>query len=105
MTLTLKERKNDTILASGEEDQTVREFEGNWYFAPETVRLDHLKVTDRTYRCPYKGICYWIDLDAPDAKAKNIGWVYRDPIAGYEFIKDQIGFYARTSAEVEAIRS
>lgn len=105
MTLTLKERKSEALIASGEPDKTVQEFEGNWYFSPDVVDMSHLKVTERTYQCSYKGTCYWIDLEAPGATARNVGWVYREPMKGYEFIKDQIGFYARTSAEIEAIRS
>ena len=96
MTLTLKERKSSTILATGEEDQSVREFEGNWYFKPEAVNMQHLKVTERTYTCPYKGVCYWIDLETPDGtKAQNVAWVYRNPKPTYEFITDQIAFYTR----------
>lgn len=105
MALTLKERKTEALIASGEPDETVQEFEGNWYFSPDVVDMNHLKVTERTYQCSYKGTCYWIDLEAPGVKAANVGWVYRDPMHGYEFIKDQIGFYARTSAEIEAIRT
>ena len=98
MSLIVKENRSGEVLASGEEDETVRVFEGNWYFSPDAVDMRYLHVTERTYTCPYKGVCYWIDLDAPDNSARNIGWVYNDPKAGYEFIKDQIAFYARPTA-------
>lgn len=99
MTLIIKERPTGAIIASGDENRTVREFEGNWYFAPETVNMDHLTITTRTYNCPYKGTCYWIDLETPDGfRAQNIAWVYQQPKPGYEFIQNQIGFYARSTA-------
>jgi uncharacterized protein (DUF427 family) len=96
MSFIIKERATGEIIASGNENDAVRVFEGNWYFKSEVVNMDHLRVTERTYTCPYKGICYWIDIEAPDGvRVQNIGWVYRQPKPGYEFIKDEIGFYAR----------
>jgi uncharacterized protein (DUF427 family) len=96
MPLTIKERTTGNVIASGAENENVRVFEGNWYFKPELVNMDYLRVTERTYTCPYKGICYWIDIETPDGQhAQNVGWVYRQPKPGYEFIKGEIGFYAR----------
>ena len=96
MTFIVKERTNGEIIAAAKDNHTVRVFEGNWYFKPEAVNMQHLKVTDRTYTCPYKGVCYWIDLETSDGvKAQNVAWVYRDPKPTYEFIKDQIAFYTR----------
>ncbi|MDX2161374.1 MAG: DUF427 domain-containing protein [bacterium] len=100
MTLIVRERSSGQVIASGApEDNSVLKFEGNWYFAPENIDLTHLNVTERTYTCPYKGVCYWVDLEAPDGtKAQNIAWVYRQPKPGYEQIKDRFGFYARDTA-------
>lgn len=105
MPLVVRERDNDRLIANGEpENGTVLKFEGNWYFAPEAVDFAHLKVTERIYTCPYKGICYWIDLDSPNgARAQNIAWVYRQPKPGYEAIKDRIGFYARDTAGTNSV--
>lgn len=89
----------NTVIASGaESDSTVFLLENNWYFIPEVVDMTHLKVTERTYTCPYKGVCFWIDLEAPGLSARNIAWVYRNPSPGYEIIKDRIAFYARDTA-------
>ena len=89
----VKERNTGEVIATGFEDQQVQVFEGNLYFAPEAVDLGHLQVTERTYTCPYKGVCFWIDLETPSGHFQNIAWVYRDPKPKYEFIKDQIGFH------------
>ena len=56
--------------------------------------MEHLVITERTYNCPYKGVCLWIDLVSPDKTARNIGWVYREPYPTYDFIKGKIAFYA-----------
>ncbi len=96
MAFIIKDRHNNEIIASAADHQNMRAFEGNWYFKPEAVNMEHLKVTERTYTCPYKGVCYWIDLEEPDGtKVQNIAWVYRNPKPTYEFIKDQIAFYTR----------
>ena len=103
MQFTIKERASHQVIASGNENETVRPFEGNWYFAPEMVNMEHLKVTERTYACPYKGVCNWIDLETVNGRAQNVGWIYRQPKPGYEFIKDQIGFYARNTSGTVAV--
>lgn len=104
MKLTVYEEPAGLPLASGEEGQNVTVFESNWYFDPSAVDMSHLRVTERTYTCPYKGVCYWIDLESPAAKAQNVAWVYNDPKPGYEHIKDQIGFYGRDTARTRAER-
>lgn len=93
-TITIKENKMGSTLASGKVGEAVRLFEGAWYFVPEAVDATHLVVTDRTYICPYKGTCYWIDLITPDYQAQNVAFTYFKVNSGYEFVKDQIGFYA-----------
>jgi uncharacterized protein (DUF427 family) len=99
MELVVKERAGGTVIAKGTEPETVRVFEGNWYYAPDVVQMEHLKISSRTYTCPYKGVCYWIDLEMPDGHVvRNVAWVYRQPKAGYEFIQDRIGFYARATS-------
>lgn len=106
MSLIIKEKGTDAIIAQGSpSDNSARVFEGNWYFDPKNVKMDHLKVTDRTYTCPYKGVCYWIDLESPETSARNVGWVYNTPKPGYEMIKDQIAFYARDTAGTLAQRT
>ena len=96
--ITIKARKTGEVLASGDEPQQVKRFEGNLYFDPTTVNHAILKVTERIYVCPYKGSCYWVDLENQDEQAKNVAWVYQQPKKGYEHIKDQYGFYAGTRA-------
>ena len=105
MQFTVQSRKTGEVLAQGTDGETVRQFEGNVYFAPEAVHTEHLVVTERIYTCPYKGVCYWVDLVSPDARAQNVAWIYRDPKPGYEFIKDQWGFYNRDTSGTQTLRS
>ncbi|MDL1902400.1 DUF427 domain-containing protein [Anaerolineae bacterium CFX9] len=100
MKVIIRERGSQAVIAEGEKNQDLQEFEGNLYFKPEAVQLDKLRITERTYTCPYKGTCFWIDLETEHGRAQNIGWVYRTPKPGYEFIRDQIGFYRSTSGTI-----
>ncbi|MBK9124346.1 MAG: DUF427 domain-containing protein [Chloroflexi bacterium] len=105
MPLIIREKNSDAVIAEGSPaDQTAQVFEGNWYFDPSVVDMTHLKVTERTYTCPYKGVCFWIDLDTPEAKAQNIAWVYNNPKPGFEMIKDRIGFYSRDTSGTVAVK-
>lgn len=106
MTLQILQKDNQTVIAEGSpSDGTARVFESNWYFDPAKVDMTHLRVTDRTYTCPYKGVCFWIDLDAPGLQARNVAWVYNNPKPGFEMIKDEIGFYSRDTAGTMAVRA
>ena len=105
MSFVIRDRNSNHILASGtEENETVYNLEGCWYFLPENVDMTHLVVTERTYTCPYKGICYWIDLESPETQARNIGFVYHFPKMGYEAIQNRIAFYSReTSGTISTV--
>lgn len=92
--ITIKASHYEQGLASGVAGEHVQLFEGAWYFARDRVDMTHLIVTDRTYICPYKGVCYWIDLDMGDRQAQNVAFTYFDVNPGYEFIQDKIAFYA-----------
>lgn len=104
MRYSIKKNNDGETIASGIPDQTVQDFEGNWYFAPEAINMQYLKITDRTYTCSYKGTCFWVDLEAPEGKVTNIGWVYQNPKPGYEVIKDHIGFYVRNTGVTQAVQ-
>lgn len=90
----IKSVQTNEILATGQRNKDVRFFEGAWYFDQNAVDMTHLKISDRTYICPYKGTCYWIDLNLPHHPlVKDVGFTYFETNDGYEFIQDKIGLY------------
>lgn len=105
--ITISQRQSGAILASGTEPVEVFGFEGYWYFDPDKVNKEMLKVTERTYNCSYKGICFWVDLVGENGTARNVAWVYEHPMPGYERIANRYGFYAGrrddTVAEVKLL--
>ena len=101
--LMILERASGEVVAEGIENETVQVCEGNWYFDPRAVNMEYLRVTERTYHCPYKGTCYWIDLQSPTIYAQNVAWIYDNPKSGWEHIKDQIGMYSHDTAGTVAM--
>jgi uncharacterized protein (DUF427 family) len=94
MAITIREKTDGAELATAEEGTGVIAYEGNWYFAPEAVRQDLLRVTSRTYTCSYKGTCQWVDYVSPGGRTvADVAWVYADPMAGHTAIKGRFGFY------------
>lgn len=95
MSVTVREKDSSTVLAQGEPGSDALSYEGNWYFAPESVAKDRLTVTERTYTCPYKGTCNWVDFVADDGRVvRDVAWVYPSPKPGHESIGGRYGFYA-----------
>ncbi|MBA2564716.1 MAG: DUF427 domain-containing protein [Gemmatimonadetes bacterium] len=80
-------------LASGSEPEAVLNLEGNWYFQPSRVDTSVLEVTERTYTCPYKGTCRWVDYVGEEGRIPEVAWIYDSPKPGYEPIGGRYGFY------------
>ena len=83
------------IMRTGNPQQIMR-LEGNWYFHPSLRDESILKVTDRLYHCPYKGVANWIDLEISNLYIPDIAWVYPHTLPDYEHIAGWTGFYPQT---------
>jgi len=95
VSIAILEKDSERVLARGEAGKEPLKFEGNWYFDPATVEASLLVVTDRTYTCPTKGTCNWVDFVAPDGRqVKDVAWVYPKTKPGHEAIAGRYGFYA-----------
>jgi len=97
MSITIREKESDFVLAKGEEGNQVVTYEGNLYFESSAVNEKFLVTTDRTYTCPFKGVCNWVDfVDPSGRRVKDVAWVYPKPKPGHEVIAGRFGFYATT---------
>jgi uncharacterized protein (DUF427 family) len=95
MSITIREKNSGTTLAEAEVGPNLTKYEGNWYYDPASVRSEVLRVTERTYTCPYKGTCNWVDFVGADGVTiKDVGWVYPAVKSGHELIQGRFGFYA-----------
>jgi uncharacterized protein (DUF427 family) len=97
MSITIRERESGALLAQSDVGPSLAKYEGNWYFDPAAVHADLLKVTERTYTCPYKGTCNWVDYAGPDGRiVRDVAWIYPQVKPGHELIQGRYGFYAGT---------
>jgi uncharacterized protein (DUF427 family) len=95
MSIAIKERVSGSVLAQGEPGSSVIEYEGNLYYDPKAVDKGVLHVTGRTYTCPIKGTCNWVDFVAADGRTvPDVAWVYPTTKPGHELIQGRYGFYA-----------
>ena len=86
-------RRDGRVLARARGPKDVIELEGNFYFHPDCVDRDALQLTDRTYTCPYKGVCLWVDLKGDPVSIPDCAWVYPRPKPGFRRITGWYGFY------------
>jgi uncharacterized protein (DUF427 family) len=91
-TIIVKDITRNEVVAQGELKVDVIEHEGSFYFTPDQVNADHLIITERIYKCPYKGVSHWVDLQTEDGVVPDVGWVYTNPRPGYEHFQDKFGF-------------
>ena len=82
-----------TVLAHANRSEQVIQLEGNWYFHPDCVNHAALEISKRTYLCPYKGTCLWIDMRVGDDYVNDVAWVYPATLPGYRRIAGWYGFY------------
>lgn len=87
-------KKDGAVLLRAENPAQYQKLEGNWYFDAALIDPAMVDITDRTYICPYKGTCQWIDLQTDHGYVTDAAWVYKEPKKGYETIGGRYGFYA-----------
>jgi uncharacterized protein (DUF427 family) len=64
-----------------------------YYFPRDEVRMDLLRPTDHTSRCPFKGeACYW-SVEAGGKVSENAAWGYPEPLADAPPLADYVAFY------------
>jgi uncharacterized protein (DUF427 family) len=94
------------VLARGHDPSNVRHKPDSWYFSPDSVDMESLEVSDRSYTCPRRGICYWVDLRTPSGYVNDVAWVYPDAAGGYEDVAGWFGFYEDHKAyRIELLQS
>ncbi len=98
MSVIVREKESETVLAEAQEmGRDVVNYEGSLYFDPAAVVDGVLQLTEKTYTCPMKGTCHWVDYHGADGRTvANVAWVYDEPKPGHEAIKGRYGFYSGT---------
>jgi uncharacterized protein (DUF427 family) len=70
---------NGQAIAEANKDQLIY-IEQNWYFSPDSVKLNFLRKSDTPYTCPWKGECQYFDVGQEGGKwSKDSAWCYPQP--------------------------
>ena len=85
----MKARFDGTVLADSDTTAVV---EGNHYFPPAAVHWEHLRPSETTSRCPWKGKADWFHLRTDDAALDDGAWTYRRPWLFARRIRNHVAF-------------
>lgn len=84
----------DTEIAESENTIIV---EGNHYFPPADVKMEHLVATDYRTNCPWKGEAHYYNLVVANEKNINAAWSYPQPKEKAKHIAGYIAFWKDVS--------
>jgi len=77
-------------LAESDDIETV---EGNAYFPAESLVREHLRASDHTTQCPWKGTAHYYDVVVGDAVNANAAWYYPEPKEAAAAIRGRVAFW------------
>ena len=64
-----------------------------YYIPPHHVRLELMMLNSLHTQCEYKGAASYYDISLDGRVARNVAWVYTDPLPGFEAIRGHLAFY------------
>ena len=79
---------NDTIL-----------IEGNHYFPPDSVNLEHFKKSSQHTICPWKGTASYYDVEVDGQVNRNAAWYYPKTTSAAKPIRGYIAFWRGVRVE------
>lgn len=94
----LKDEAQTVLASSNKADHAVYEIDGHWYFHPDQITMEYLKLTERSWNCPDRGPAYWYDLESPDLQSQNVAWAYAEPRGDAAHVAGYIGFWGVETA-------
>jgi len=53
--------------------------EQNWYFPPNSVKMEFLRKSPTPYTCPWKGVCQYFDVGEEGNWSLDNAWSYPEP--------------------------
>lgn len=93
---------NDTILAESDDTAVV---DGYCYFPRAEVRSEHLRASDRTSTCHWKGEAHYYDIVVGGDVNPGAAWYYADPSpeATEAGVGGRIGFWRGVQIEADEV--
>ena len=81
---------NDAVIAESSDTVVV---EGNHYFPPEALRKEHLRPSQHTSVCGWKGTANYYDVVVGGEVNRNAAWYYARPSDAARAIQGRIAFW------------
>lgn len=81
---------NDTVIAEASQTEIV---EGNHYFPPEALSRQHLRESQTTSICPWKGMARYYTVVVGDRENADAAWYYPNPKAAAANIAGKVAFW------------
>ena len=64
-----------------------------FYVPPHHVRMELMTLGTLHTQCEYKGTASYYDISLDGRIARNVAWVYPDPLPGFEKLRGHLAFY------------
>jgi len=81
---------NGIVLAESDNTEIV---EGNHYFPPESVKMEHFKQSEHHTVCPWKGTASYYNVETDGKVNENAAWYYPEPKKAADHIKGYVAFW------------
>ncbi len=84
------------VLAESDTFETV---EGNVYFPPSALKMDHFRPTETHTVCGWKGLCSYYDVVVGGDVNKDAAWYYPEPKEAAKNIRGHVAFWKGVTVE------
>lgn len=81
---------NDVVLAQSDDTVVV---EGNHYFPEAALNKTHVRASNHTSVCGWKGTAQYYDVVVGDSVNANAVWYYADPLPAAANIRGRVAFW------------
>lgn len=87
---------NGAVIADSDDTIVV---EGNHYFPPDSVNMEHLRPSSDRSVCPWKGVASYHDVEVDGSTVRGGAWFYPDPSPAAAEIKGYVAFWRGVKVE------
>lgn len=84
------------VLAESDKHEVV---EGNVYFPPEALKMEHFKPTETHTTCGWKGLASYYDVVVGADVNKDAAWYYPEPKDAAKNIRGYVAFWKGVTVE------
>ena len=87
----------NAVIAESDRCEAV---EGNQYFPPDAIRMEHFRPSTTTTVCSWKGLANYYDVVVNGKINKDAAWYYAQPLPAAKQIKGHVAFWRGVKVDV-----